>query len=121
MDREIQLQNIIRQRKKSKSDNVSILGAVARDIMENRISPRQARFGSVTQLWEQLLPVELRRHCRIADISAGQLKVQVDSPSYMHELRLCSSELLEEFQHRCPRAKIRNIKFVLADTAIAKN
>jgi len=32
----------------------------------------------------------------------------------MYELRLCSSELLNEVQQRCPRAGIKKIKFVIS-------
>jgi len=82
--------------------------------MTEQISPRQNRFGVVAELWSRLLPGELRRHCDIVDISGGQLKVQVDSPSYMYELQLCSSELLKELQQQCPRARLTKIKFVVA-------
>jgi hypothetical protein len=40
--------------------------------------------------------------------------VQVDSPSYVYELQLCSSELLNELQQQCPKARLTRIKFVVA-------
>ena len=89
------------------------LGDLLSGLMEERISPRQARFELVSGLWSELLPAELGRHCRLADISGGQLKVLVDSPSYAHELRLCSSELLSELQRRCPRGRIKKIKIAI--------
>jgi predicted nucleic acid-binding Zn ribbon protein len=89
------------------------LGNVAKELLENQISPKQARFGSIPEVWNQLLPDELRRHCKIAGISSGQLKVSVDLPAYMYELQLCSSELLSELQQQCPRAHIKKIKFVV--------
>jgi hypothetical protein len=82
--------------------------------MTEQISPRQARFGQVAEAWSQLLPAELGGHCEIVDISGGQLKVQVDSPSHMYELQLCSSELLEELQQDCPKARLTRIKFIVA-------
>lgn len=90
------------------------LGEAVRQLMDEQVAPRQAKFGGVSELWKQLLPPELSRHCEIADISGGQLKVQVDSPSYMYELRLCGSQLLAELQRQCPRARLKNIKFVVA-------
>ena len=81
--------------------------------MENQILPRQARFEAVVELWSQLLPAELRRHCKLADISGGQLKELVDSPTHLCELQWCSSQLLEELQQQCPRARIREIKFTV--------
>jgi hypothetical protein len=87
--------------------------------MENRISPQQARFGPIARLWNQLLPDELHRHCKIDGISGGRLKVLVDSPAYLYELQLCSSELLGELQRQCPRAQIKKIKFVVGSKSRA--
>ncbi|MHC4655630.1 MAG: DciA family protein [Planctomycetota bacterium] len=95
------------------------LGDVTRELMENRISPQQAKFAPIAELWNQLLPDELRRHCKIGGISGGQLKVLVDLPVYMYELQLCSTELLSELQQQCPRAHIKKIKFVVSSKARA--
>jgi len=100
-------------RYRKKPDKPVVLGDTVRALVENLVSPRQAVFGPVAQLWNQLLPEELRRHSKISDISDGQMKVQVDSPSHAYELRLCSSELLKKLQQQCPRAKIKKIKFVV--------
>ncbi|MHC4494517.1 MAG: hypothetical protein ACYSYM_01700 [Planctomycetota bacterium] len=40
--------------------------------------------------------------------------MRVDSSSYMYELQLCSSELLEELQQQCPKARLTRIKFTVA-------
>ncbi|MHC4572739.1 MAG: DciA family protein [Planctomycetota bacterium] len=95
------------------SKNTATLGDTVRQLMEDRISPRQARFESVARLWSGLLPVELGRHCRLTEISGGQLKVLADSPAYLYELRLCSPQLLKELQRRCPQARIRKIKLAI--------
>jgi len=113
MDDSEQLRNIVKWRTKQKPDRVARLGDAIKQLMESQISPRQARFGPVAELWDQLLPAELHRHCKIVDMSGGQLKVLVDSPSYANELRWCGSELLEEIKQQCPRAKIKKIKFVV--------
>jgi len=89
------------------------LGEAVMQLMDELVSPRQARFASVAELWDQLLPEELLRHCRLADISGGQLKVLVDSPSYMHEFHLCGSQLLAELQRRCPAARLTRIRFAI--------
>jgi len=98
---------------KSYSGRTTRLGEAVRHVMDDLISPRRARFAPVAELWDQLLPEDLLRHCRLADISDGQLKVLVDSPPYMHELRLCSSELLGELQRRCPQARLKTIRFAI--------
>lgn len=89
------------------------LGDVVERVVEREVLPRQVRFGRLVEVWSGLLPRELRRHCRIADISGGQVKVLADSPSYVYELQLCSAELLEEVQRQCPRFGIKTIKFAV--------
>lgn len=111
MDEDERLCNVIKWR--MRPDRAEKLGDTLSRFMEGWVSPRQARFGPVIEMWGQLLPAELSRHCEIADISGGKLKVRVDSSSYMYELQLCSSELLINLQRLCPRARIKQIKFVI--------
>jgi len=85
------------------------LSDVVREVLQTQVSPRQARFGSVVESWQQLVPVEFACHCRLVELTAGTLKVMVDSPSYMYEMQLCRSALLSELQRECPRARIRKI------------
>ncbi len=108
-----QLYSAVKWQKKPHRHEAVRLGDVTRELMENRISPQQAKFGPIAEIWNQLLPEELRRHCKIAGISGGQLKVLVDLPTYMYEMQLCSSELLSELKRQCPRAHIKKIKFVV--------
>jgi len=100
--------------RKPRRGEIVRVGEVVEQLMDRRISPRQARLALVVELWGRLLPTELGRHCEVADVSGGQLKVRVDSPAYASELRLCCSELLGELQRQCPRAKIKEIRFVLS-------
>ncbi len=117
MDSTRQLRNpdkiSIKQLAKSNRNSAAHLGDVVRKIMDERISPRQAKFGSIAEIWSQLLPPELEQHCRLAEIASGQLKVVVDSPPHLRELRLCTSELLTELQRQCPQARIRDIRFTI--------
>jgi hypothetical protein len=97
-----------------KFDRTAKVGDLVETFVTKWVSPRQARFGAVVEVWSQLIPDELCKHCEIVDISSGQLKVRVDSPAYKYELQLCSSELLKELQHQCPKARLTEIKFVFA-------
>jgi hypothetical protein len=90
------------------------LDQAIRELVDEQIEPRQVRFSQVAEAWSRLLPASLSRHCEIADVAGGQLDIQVDSPSYLYELQLCSSELLEELQRQCPRVRLTKIKFVVA-------
>lgn len=108
-----QLRNIAKRQAKKESFRLVRLGDALSGLMEDWIGPQQSRFGAIAEVWSQLLPAELSQHCRIADISGGRLKVLVDSPSYLYELRLCTSELLSELQRQCPKVRIKKIKFTV--------
>ncbi|MDT8301529.1 MAG: DUF721 domain-containing protein [Sedimentisphaerales bacterium] len=97
-----------------KLDRTAKVGDVARMFVTKWVSPRQARFGAIVEVWSRLIPAELSKHCEIVDLDGGKLKVSVDSPSYKYELQLCSSELLKELQQQCPRVRLTEIKFVIA-------
>ena len=78
------------------------------------LSSRHEAASRLNEAWSQLLPVEMIKRCRIADLAAGVLTVEVDSPSYMYELRISSHQLVEHLQRECPEAKLRAMKIVLA-------
>jgi len=113
MDPEELLQTTVRWRKNTRPDRTVPLSEALSAFMESELLPRRRRFEPVNELWEQLLPAELNRHCRIDEVSGGLLKVIVDSPVYLHELRLCSAGLLTELQRNCRTTRIKKIKFVL--------
>jgi predicted nucleic acid-binding Zn ribbon protein len=113
MDNNERLLNAVKWQKKSPRYSATSLGQVAQQLMEERISPLQARFSEVAEVWNELLPAELGGHCEIIDISGGQLTIQADSHSYVYELQLCSSELLQELQRQCPKVRLSKIRFVV--------
>lgn len=114
MDGEEQLRNINKRRLTPRPlARTERLGNTLSKLMERKIQPQRARFEQVDELWSQLLPAELGRHCEITDISSGQLKVLVDSPSHANELRWCSTEITAELQRQCPRARIKEIKIIV--------
>lgn len=114
MDEDTRLRNAVEWRRARKPYGTVRLDQAVRELVDEQIFPRQARFSRVAEVWCQLLPAQLARHCEIVEVSGGQLDVQVDSPSYMYELQLCSSELLEELQRQCPKVRLTRIKFVVA-------
>ncbi len=106
------LREAVRWRKKA-FNRTKRLGDSLSRVMEKRIEPQHARYGRVEELWGQVLPEGFGGHCKIIELSGGQLKVAVDSSSYLHELRLCSYELVRELRQQCPAARIKRIKFVV--------
>ena len=114
MDEIEQIQNTLDYRRRWKRYGAVSLGQVAQQLLTRQISPQQAKFSQVDEVWRDLLPAELQQHCEIIGISGGQLEIQVDSPSYVYELQLCRSELLTELQQQCPRVRLTKIKFSVA-------
>ena len=98
---------------KSSIDTAKRLGDTLNLLMEEKIAPQQKKFNAIFDYWSNMLPLELCRHSKITDISDGQLKVMVDSPSYLYELRLCSKKILEEIHYQCPHVCIKKIKLTI--------
>jgi hypothetical protein len=89
------------------------LGDVIEEILRRRIEPRHLKLQAVRQAWDSLLPDELSRHCRPVELAGGSLKVAVDSPSHLYELRLVSGAVLEQLRRSCSSANVRQIRPVL--------
>jgi hypothetical protein len=89
------------------------IGQLAKQFLGEQVSPKQSVYAEVIDVWNEMLPAELAEHCRITDITAGQITVAVDSPSYRYELNLCSPELLKELQTQCPGSRLKKIRFSL--------
>ena len=106
------IQQAVKDRQFKRYDRTVMIGSAAEQFITAQVIPRQKKYGDIIEVWEQILPDELNRHCEIVDVSGGQLKVKVDSPSHRYELHLCSSEILKELQKECPRARLTKIKLI---------
>jgi hypothetical protein len=114
MFKDEQLRRMVEGRRLQQADCTVRLGHAVEQLMTKQIAPQQSKYGPVAEVWKRLLPEGLGEHCEIVDISAGRLKVKVDSPSYRYELQLCSMELLDELQRQCPKTRLSQIRFVIA-------
>ena len=106
------IQEAVRSRQKKRIDNFVNIGQAAEQFFAGQIMPQHRKYGDVLEIWEQVLPEELSRHCEIVDISYGSISVRVDSPSYKYELHLCSQDILRELQKECPKARLTKIKLI---------
>ena len=106
------IQEAVRGRQRKRYDRFVSIGQVTEQFFAGQVVPQQKKYGNVVEVWEQVLPEELGRHCEIVDISGGNLSVQVDSPAYKYELHLCSREILKELQKECPKARLTKIKLI---------
>ncbi|MBN2456741.1 MAG: DUF721 domain-containing protein [Sedimentisphaerales bacterium] len=85
------------------------LGDAIAKLMAGDLQSKCEKFEVVAESWDELVPPEVRGHCRIAGISSGQVRIAVDSPAYLYQMRLVSSELLPMLQQLCPMARFRKI------------
>lgn len=89
------------------------MGDIAAGFVAN-LAPVHKRCTSVGEAWDQLLPPGLRTHCRIGGLKGGSLRVTVDGPSYMYELQLCKTQLLEELRRLCPGTGLHRLQIGMA-------
>ena len=89
------------------------LGDVLASLMVRRIVPQQELFCRASDILRNLLPADIYDHCRIDGLYKEQLKVIVDSPSYMYQLQIHSSNILDELKRQCSKYRIRKIKFAI--------
>ena len=107
------LNNIAAWRKRKNFNKEVCIGQTVKSLLEKQISPKQAKYGQVLECWEALLPEQLASHCRIDEISNGQIKVIADSAIYASELRWCSEEILNQLKRQCPSARLQKISVVV--------
>lgn len=89
------------------------MGAIASGFVA-KLTPIYEGCDSVVQAWEQVLPPNLRSHCRMDGFRNGCLHIMVDGASYRYELQLCKAELLTELRRLCPGTGLRRIQISMA-------
>ena len=108
MDKEEQLRNITKYKRPRVA--CSKLGDVLNKFVDEGVSVRYKRFSKVSEVWDEMLPDELARHCKLDGIDGGVLRVVVDKPSYRYELETCKHEILKRMNQEQPGIKIKEIK-----------
>ena len=74
---------------------------------------RKDHADPVLTAWQRVIPPGLAEHCRIASVAGSCLRVVVDSPAYLYELKLCREELVRSMQDLCKRPRITILKLTL--------
>jgi hypothetical protein len=67
------------------------------------------KSAAVVDVWQDLLPPGFYEHCTLDKITGDTIYVQVDPGTYMHEMQLLSTELIEHIGNRCPNSGIKKI------------
>ena len=86
----------------------TLLGQAVRQYLQERNGIFK-KNRTVVDIWNEIVPAEMRSHCTLKGIEAGILTVEVDPGAYMHEMRLMSDELLKYLHSHSGRSGIRRI------------
>jgi len=89
------------------------LGDVLNKLVDEGVSPRYRRFSSARKIWNEILPYELTKHCKLDGINGGWLRVVVDKPAYRYELEMCRHEVLKKLNQECPGAKLKGLRVTI--------
>jgi predicted nucleic acid-binding Zn ribbon protein len=113
MDAEEFLQRRVKWQPKPYGRKAENVGQTVSRLMDQQIAPNCKKLMPVLELWKQMLPADIQKHCKIAGLKGRQLEVTTDSSSYAYELKLCSQELVSQIQQNCPAAKVEKIKIII--------
>ena len=95
----------------------SRIASIIKAYLTKQVLPLERTNIAIVEAWNQMLSQELAAHCRLTGVSAGVLKVTVDSPVYLQQMNLAKTELLDQLQQECPRVWIKKINFTIGHIA----
>jgi len=70
------------------TDRTTRLGEPLTFLMKHTLSKRVRRLGALAQVWDQVIPDEMREHTALEGYSRGTLTVMVDSAAHRFHLEL---------------------------------
>ena len=111
MDDDELLNSIVRQHINQSGCQARNIGKVF-DAYVKKGLRRHRRQVQVVDLWKEILPAELAKHCRPVSLLGGVLKIEAEAGVYMFEIQSARQALLEQLQRECPGAGIDSIKLV---------
>lgn len=91
------------------------LGEVARKLLREKKFYQKGKFGPLSKAWEELIGESLASCTKIVSFDDGELVVEVDSPSLLHEINNFMTEmLLDGLQETKAGRDIESLRFRLA-------
>jgi hypothetical protein len=91
---------------------IGSLGETVSRLMKKTLSKRVRQLGQIAEVWDDLIPPNLRDHTALDTFVRGTLTVMVDSASHRYQLQnQIRSGLQKSIQARCS-ATIQRIKLV---------
>jgi predicted nucleic acid-binding Zn ribbon protein len=112
MDEEGRLRSLTQKAQaRAKARRPRLLGEAVNQYIAERVEPQQETSDDIAAAWRELVPRNLAGFCRLAEIARGRVRIVVNSPSYLYQLRLAAPGLLKQLQARCGRKAVKEIKF----------
>ena len=94
-----QLRTIWRQRQEPL--NASPVGESLAVLMKHTLGKRVRQLGALGQVWDEVVPQEIREHTALESFSRGVLTVVVDSSPHRYQLQmLLTGGLTQEIRRR---------------------
>ena len=88
-----------------------LLGEIVSEYITGHVGRQHEAFSNAAAAWDEIVPAEVAGFCRLAEVTRGTARVVVNSPSYLHHLRLQGPELLRQLQQRSGRKVVKQLRF----------
>lgn len=110
-DAELQRLHRVKQRNAPSGDP---LGPEMLSFFKNSVQKRQTKLSGIAEAWSRLIPEHLLEHCALESLSAGTLRVIVDSSAHLYELKqLLLAGLQQQMLIACKPSGLRKITLKL--------
>jgi hypothetical protein len=76
-----------------------------------RIVRQAQRLLAIDKIFKEYLPENLRVHCQVAQVSATELTIFVDSAAWLTQLRYCKQPLLLQLKKNPQCAYVQNLQY----------
>ncbi|MFB3892169.1 MAG: DUF721 domain-containing protein [Phycisphaerae bacterium] len=105
-----QLRTVWQQRQPS--DRISLLSAPLTVLMKHTLAKRVRQLSKLAEIWDEVVPDDIREHTALESFNKGVLTVMVDSAAHRFQLQmLLSGGLTREIQARFSGA-VNKVKLI---------
>ncbi len=106
----------LRERRNRKDPDLSL--GFMRETFKREVQKPYEQLGDLSEIWTELVPVELSAHTRLVSLNRGVLRVLVDSSGRLYELdRLLRSGVFDELVTRHKGKAVRRVELKVGGTA----
>jgi predicted nucleic acid-binding Zn ribbon protein len=112
MDEDGRLRNVTSKAQAiAKARKPQALAKAINEYIAEHVEQKHEENQDIAKAWRETVPSQLASFCRLAEITRGRVRIVVQSPSHLYQLRLSERELLLAMQKRCGRKAVKELKF----------